>query len=74
MSDALILKSVNPQDCSWNCKKNASSEHVVSCVQIFFWMSKQKHNFCTQHVLYCNDARMRAYEKGLPVPNECLQL
>ena len=44
------------------------------CVQIFFECQNKNTIFVlTQHVLYFSycgltDARMRAYEKGLPVP------
>ena len=59
MSEAFVLESVNPQ-----CDKRLFIEFPekykfrTCCVQILFWMSKQKQK---------TDARMRASEKDLPV-------
>ena len=70
------------RDCSLNSPEKYKLK--TCCVQVLFWMSKQKNNFCTQHVVnlyfsgnsmnnlssYCGltDSRMRTSEKDLPVP------
>ena len=54
MSEALILESVNPQyDERLFIKFPEKYKFRTCCVQILFWMTKQKqkNNFCTQHVL-----------------------
>ena len=53
-SDALILAPVNPQyDERLFIEFQEKYKFTTCCVQILFWMSKQKqkNNFCTQHVL-----------------------
>ena len=54
VSEALILKSVNPQyDERLFIEFPEKYRFRMCCVQILFWMSKQKqNNFCKQHVLY----------------------
>ena len=83
-SGALIFASVNPQyDKILFIEFPKKYKFTTCCVQILFWMSKQKNNFCTQHVVnlyfsgnsmnnlssYCGltDSRMRASDKDLPV-------
>ena len=54
VSEALILESVNPQyDERLFIEFQEKYKFTTCCVQILFWMSKQKqkNNFCTQHVL-----------------------
>ena len=52
MSEALILESINPQyDERLFIKFPEKYKLRICCVQILFWMSKQKNNFCAQHVL-----------------------
>ena len=53
-SEALILASVNPQyDKRLFIEFPEKYKFTTCCVQILFWMSKQKQkiNYCTQHVL-----------------------
>ena len=83
-SEALILESVSPQyDERLFVEFLEKYKFTTCCVQILFWMSKQKNNFCTQHIVnlyfsgnsmnnllsYCGltDARMRVSEKDLSV-------
>ena len=54
VSEALILESVNPQyDKRLFIEFPKKDKFTTCCVQILFWMSKQKqkNNFCTQHVV-----------------------
>ena len=54
MSKALILESVNPQyDKRLSIQFPEKYKFTTCCVQILFWMSKQKqkNNSCTQHVV-----------------------
>ena len=84
VSEALSLESVNPQyDERLFIELQEKYKFRTCCVQILFWMSKQKNDFCRQHVLnlyfscnsmnnllsYCGftDARMRASKKDLPL-------
>ena len=68
------------RDCSFEFPQKYKFK--TCCVQILFWMSKQKQKFCAHVVIlffswnsmnnllsYCGltDARMRAAEKDLPV-------
>ena len=81
-SEALILASVNPRyDKRFFNELQEKYKFRTCCLQILFWMSKQKTIFV--HVLklyfsgnsmnniwsYCGlpDARIRASEKDLPV-------
>ena len=54
VSEALTLESVNPQyDERLFNEFHEKYKFTTCCVQILFWMSKQKqkNNFCAQHVL-----------------------
>ena len=83
-SEAFILESVNPQyEERLFIEFPKKYKFTTFCVQILFWMSKQKNNYCTQNVVnlyflensmnnllsYCGltEARMRASEKDSPV-------
>ena len=52
MSEALIFESFNPQyDERLFIESPEKYKFRTCCVQILFWISKQKkNNFCTQHV------------------------
>ena len=88
-SEALIVASVNPQhDERLFNEFQETYKLTTRCVQILFWMSKQKKNTIFVHnvlpllensmnnLLSCcglTDARMEASEKDLPVTNVLIQ-
>ena len=64
VSEALIFESVNPQyDEKLFIQFPEKYKIKTFCVQILFWMSKQKQ----KTICGLTDARMRASEKDLPV-------
>ena len=57
LSEALILASINPK-CDdrlfyWITTSSVYEKYKFStcCVHKLFWMTKEKDNWCTQHVL-----------------------